>query len=503
MPKVAFIMGDQLSLNLSSLAAINPESDLVFMCEVQEEAIHIRHHKKKLVLIFSAMRHFAQELEQSGYKVIYKKLTDNFISFSQALLEFNSKYSPEQILITAPSEYRVLKDLKKLKLPIRILEDARFLSQSQDFNAWAGSRKQLRMEYFYRNMRRRYNVLMDADKPVGGKWNYDASNRKPPRKGMQIPTPTKFEVSPITQEVIKLVAERFAEHFGDIQPFTYAVTRKQALIVLQEFINTRLANFGDYQDAMLEGEPWMYHAHISFYLNIGLLQPMECVKLAESAYLSGLVSLNAAEGFIRQILGWREYVRGIYWLKMPEYEHMNFLNACRDLPDFYWTANTKMNCLQQSIRETKENAYAHHIQRLMVLGNFALMFGVKPEQLNNWFWVVYADAFQWVELPNVSGMVLFADAGFLASKPYAAGGGYINKMSNYCKNCSFKVTEKTGDDACPFNYLYWDFLARNRDKLGNNQRLAMIYRVYDKMQPGVQTMISESAQNFFRQYEKS
>ena len=279
------------------------------------------------------------------------------------------------------------------------------------------------------------------------------------------------------------------------------MTRRQALVALKQFIQRRLALFGDYQDAMLQGEPWMFHSHISFYLNCGLLLPGECIKQVEQAYHDGVAPLNAVEGFIRQILGWREYVRGIYWLKMPEYAEHNFFNAQRALPDFYWTGKTRMNCLKQCVNETQQNAYAHHIQRLMVLGNFALVAGIAPEEVNDWFHVVYADAYQWVELPNVSGMILFADGGYLASKPYAAGGNYINKMSNYCKQCHYKVSVKNGETACPFNYLYWDFLARNHDKLSNNHRLGMIYRVYQRMDTAKQQQIRDDANQFLDSLE--
>ncbi|MCL4149362.1 UNVERIFIED_CONTAM: hypothetical protein GTU68_067129 [Idotea baltica] len=279
-------------------------------------------------------------------------------------------------------------------------------------------------------------------------------------------------------------------------PFHYAVTRSQALDALNMFVTQRLSNFGDYQDAMIEGEPWMYHSHISFYINCGLLSPIECIKIVEKAYYDKKAPLNAAEGFIRQILGWREYVNGIYWLKMPEYAKSNFFDATRNLPEFYWNAKTKMNCLHQCVKETKENAYAHHIQRLMILGNFALIAGIKPAHVNEWFLIVYADAYEWVELPNVTGMTLFADGGYLASKPYASGGSYINKMSNYCKNCTYKVSAKTGSDACPFNYLYWDFLDRNRDKLGKNQRIGMMYNTYDRMEDEKKNAIKKDSARF-------
>jgi deoxyribodipyrimidine photolyase-related protein len=381
-------------------------------------------------------------------------------------------------------------------ISVEVLPDNRFMSKPEQFAEWARGRKQLRMEYFYREMRKEYGILMEGDKPLGGQWNYDTENRKPPKEGLKIPTPSSYVPDAITQEVMTSVAKRFGDHFGDLEPFYFAVTREQALDVLQQFITQRLSHFGDYQDAMIEGEPWMYHSHISFYLNCGLLLPLECVQAAEAAYHRGEAPLNAVEGFIRQIIGWREYVRGIYWLNMPNYAEQNFLEATRDLPNFYWTAETKMNCLRQCVLETKQNAYAHHIQRLMVLGNFALISGVEPKQVNAWFLIVYADAYEWVELPNVSGMILFADGGYLASKPYAAGGGYIHKMSDYCQHCSYKVTKKNGPDACPFNYLYWDFLARNREKLASNHRVGMMYKTYDRMDGEKQEAIREDSRRF-------
>jgi deoxyribodipyrimidine photolyase-related protein len=342
---------------------------------------------------------------------------------------------------------------------------------------------------------------MEDDQPLGGKWNFDAENRKPPKQGLTIPEPYTGKIDAITQEVMDLVAERFNDHFGDLAPFYFAVTRADALQVLEQFIDQRFNHFGDYQDAMIEGEPWMYHSHISFYLNCGLLLPLECVQAAENAYYAGKAPLNAVEGFIRQIIGWREYVRGIYWLHMPSYKEKNFFAAERALPSLYWTAQTKMNCLRQCVLETKENAYAHHIQRLMVLGNFALLAGIEPKQVNEWFLVVYADAYEWVELPNVTGMILFADGGYLASKPYAAGGSYINKMSNYCKNCSYKVTQKNGPDACPFNYLYWDFLDRNRDRLANNHRIGMMYKTFGRMTEEKQQAIRDDSNIFLSNLE--
>jgi deoxyribodipyrimidine photolyase-related protein len=507
MNTLRLILGDQLSQLISSLKECNKTNDIILMCEVGDEATYVKHHQKKIAFLFSAMRHFAAELKSNGYKIYYTKLDDaqNTGSFRGEVERALKQFDIQRIVVTHPGEYRVLLDMqtweRNFGIPVEIREDDRFLCTPEDFADWAKDRKQMRMEYFYRDMRKKYFILMDGDDPVGGQWNYDKENRKPPKAGLNVPKPDIHEPDEITCEAMELVAQRFPDHFGNLKPFYFAVTRDQALNVLQLFIEQRLPYFGDYQDAMIEGEPWMYHSHISFYLNCGLLLPLECVKSAEEAYYQGKAPLNAVEGFIRQIMGWREYVHGIYWLKTPGYAEQNFLQATRPLPDFYWTAHTKMNCLHQCVRETQENAYAHHIQRLMVLGNFALIAGIDPKQVNEWFLIVYADAYEWVELPNVSGMILFADGGYLASKPYASGGSYIDRMSDYCKNCSYKVTKKTGSDACPFNYLYWDFLDRNRKKLQSNHRLGMMYKTYDRMDEDKKQAIREDSHRFFEEMQ--
>lgn len=507
MKTLRLILGDQLSESISSLSGYNPDTDIILICEVYAELTYVKHHKKKIAFILSAMRHFAENLQRQGFNIHYIKLddSDNPGSFSGAVKHMISKNAFDRIVVTHPGEYRVLRDMVRLEneynIPVEIRDDNRFLCSADEFSSWASDRKQLRMEYFYREMRKKYNILMDNNGPIGGQWNYDSENRKPPKDGLKIPPPYISKSDNITQDVISLVSERFSQHFGDIDPFYFAVTRADALRVLDQFIEQRLPHFGDFQDAMIQGEPWMYHSHISFYLNCGLLLPLECIQAAEKAYHTGKAPLNAVEGFIRQIIGWREYVRGIYWLKMPEYAEKNFFDATRKLPDFYWTANTKMNCLRQCVMETKENAYAHHIQRLMVLGNFALLAGIDPKQVNEWFLIVYADAYEWVELPNVSGMILFSDGGYLASKPYAAGGSYINKMSDYCKNCSYKVSKKNGPDACPFNYLYWDFLDRNRERLSGNHRIGMMYKTLDRMGEEKRKSILEDSHEFFKRIE--
>ena len=469
------------------------------MVEVQEEATYVRHHKKKIAFLFSAMRHFAESLRGAGWTVDYVRLDDpdNTGSFTTEMARAANRLAPARIIVTEPGEWRVLNAMQTwsetLSCPVDIIPDDRFLASHDAFQAWAAGRKQLRMEYFYRDMRRKTGLLMDGDQPEGGKWNYDSENRKPAKADLFLPSPMRTEPDAITRDVLTLVSDRFADHFGDLEPFWFGVTRGQALAALDHFIAVALPGFGDYQDAMLEGEKFLYHSLLSLYINAGLLDPLEVCQRVEAAYRDGQAPLNAAEGFIRQIIGWREYVRGIYWLKMPDYVDLNFFENTRNLPDMYWTAETDMACMRAAISQTKEEAYAHHIQRLMVTGNFALLAGIDPKQVHEWYLAVYADAYEWVELPNTLGMSQFGDGGVLGSKPYAASGNYIHKMSDHCKTCRYDVKQKTGDGACPFNPLYWDFLHRNRDKLAGNPRMAQMYRTWDRMTDEKQAAYLDSA----------
>ena len=500
--KLILIMGDQLSHNISSLVDADKKASRILMVEVFEEATYVRHHKKKIAFIFSAMRHFAEELQQNGWRVDYVKLddADNSGSFSGEIERAVEKYEPKSIAVTEPSEWRVKQDVEawadKFNLTVDMLPDERFIATHDEFQNWAADRKQLRMEYFYRDMRRKTGLLMDGDKPEGGKWNYDSENRKSAKNDLFMPTQCRFAPDDTTQQVLNLVAHRFDNHFGDLKPFWFGVTAEHAQKALQHFLDEALPSFGDYQDAMLEDEKFLYHSVLSQYINSGLLDPLDVCQRVEAEYRKGRVPLNAAEGFIRQIIGWREYVRGIYWLKMPDYVNQNFLEAKRDLPDFYWTGETDMSCLRHAITQTKQEAYAHHIQRLMVTGNFAMLAGVNPHQVHEWYLAVYADAYEWVELPNTLGMSQFGDGGLLGSKPYAASGNYINKMSDYCKNCQYDVKQKTGENACPFNALYWDFLVRNEAKLKGNPRLGQVYNTWNKMAEDKRDTYLSSAQTF-------
>jgi deoxyribodipyrimidine photolyase-related protein len=499
MKSLRFIFSDQLSHSISSLKDVSKE-DIILFCEVLEEATYVKHHPKKIAFLFAAMRHFANELEEQGYHIQYIKLTDpsNTQTLTGEITRIVNESKAKQIIITEPSEYRlkIMADQwhTLLNIPVVIRPDTRFLCSLKEFALWAQGKKQLRMEYFYREMRKKYQILIDSDGgPIGGHWNYDKENRKAPVKGLTSPKRISHKKSSILRDVLEMVATKFAKHFGVLEPFHYAVTRKQALIELKDFIDRILPNFGDYQDAMVKGEVYLYHSLLSSYINAGLLLPLEICQLAEIAYKNGRASLNSVEGFIRQILGWREFVRGIYWLKMPEYSELNYLNATTQLPDFYWGAKTHMACIAEAVAHTRMHAYSHHIQRLMVTGNFALIAGLDVKQVQEWYLSVYSDAFEWVEMPNTLGMALFGDGGIVGSKPYAASGKYINKMSNFCDKCYYNPNDMLGEKACPFNALYWDFLDRNRDKLECNQRLPYVYSTWDKFTAEKQNSIRKKA----------
>ncbi len=499
---MVFILGDQLSHSISSLDGFDPDHDVIFMCEVMEEATYARHHKKKIAFIFSAMRHFAQELRDKGFRVRYVPIDDpdNAGSFDDELRRAIGHSSPTRIRLTEPGEWRVLEKITRwqssLETPIEVIDDRRFICSRSEFADWAQGRKDLVMEFFYRQMRRKTGLLMEGDQPVGGRWNFDSENRKPARPDMFRPQRRAIDKDAITREVIDVVDRLFPDNFGELLDFHFAVSSEDASLLVEDFIDGHLSEFGATQDAMLTGDPFLNHSLLSFYINVGLVDPLEMCRRAEKAYLEGNAPLSAVEGFIRQIIGWREYMRGVYWMKMPDYGDANFFGNKRPLPDFYWTGATDMNCVATVVGETRSSAYAHHIQRLMITGNFALIAGVDPKQVHQWYLEVYADAYEWVEIPNVIGMSQFADGGVVGTKPYAASGNYISKMSDYCDSCSFNVKDRTGPKACPFNYLYWDFLSRNRGLLADNRRLARQYATWDRMDDAVRRDILATAAQF-------
>ena len=431
------MLGDQLNRRVSSLIDLDAH-DVVLIVEVRAEATYVRHHKQKIAFLFSAMRHFAAELAAEGIAVDYVRLDDagNSGSFTGELERAVARHAPTRIVVTEPGEWRVWTMMQGWRedfaVPVEIRDDNRFLCPRRAFADWAGDRRALRMETFYRGMRRRTGLLMDGSEPAGGQWNFDADNRRKLPKGHAVPPRLRFPPDATTREVIALVERDFAGHFGELAGFGWPVTRADALAALAHFITEGLPTFGTYQDAMKTGAPFLYHALLSPPLNAGLLTAEEVCRAAERAFREGAAPLHCVEGFIRQILGWREYVRGLYWARMPDYAETNALDATRALPWFYWSGETAMNCIAQVVAETRAHAYAHHIQRLMVTGNFALLAGLAPAEVEAWYLIVFADAYEWVELPNVHGMVLWADGGVMGSKPYAASGAYINRMSDYC-----------------------------------------------------------------------
>ena len=496
------IFGDQLSHGLSSLAGQDKTACVILMAEVDEETEYVPHHKSKMAYILSAMRHHAEDLRSAGWTVDYVKLTDanNSGSLTGEVACAIERHKISALRVTEAGEWRVKTMLDswsdRFDVPVTILPDDRFLCTHGEFERWAKDRKQLRMEYFYRDMRRKSGLLMNGDAPEGGQWNFDAENRKPAKHDLTMPKPLHFAPNAVTQEVIQMVESRYGDNIGQTAKFGFAVTRADALQQQQHFLVHALPNFGDYQDAMLTGEPFLWHSILSPYINAGLLDPLELCRAVEVQYRAGKVPINAAEGFIRQVIGWREYVRGIYWHAGPEYVESNALAATRPLPAFYWTGKTDMLCLSQAIGQTIAHSYAHHIQRLMITGNFALLAGLDPKQVHIWYLAVYADAYEWVELPNSLGMSQFADGGMLASKPYAASGAYINRMSDYCTHCRYDVKQRVGPTACPFNALYWEFIARNEGKLRKNPRMAMPYKNWERMADADKEKLRSHAQLF-------
>ena len=494
--RLVLILGDQLSPNIAALEKADKASDIIVMAEVMAEGTYVPHHPKKIALILAAMRKFAARLRNDGWTVAYSELDDseNTQSIVGELLRRADHHETSRVIATEPGEFRLIEALQAAPLDVEIVEDNRFIASHAEFERWAEGRKALRMEYFYRDMRRKTGLLMEGDQPAGDKWNYDHENRKPAPDDVTFDGPLRFEPDETVAEVLDLVERQFPSNFGALRPFWFATDRDQAEAALAHFIEHALPKFGDFQDAMLSDNRFLYHAILSPYINIGLLDPVEVCQAAEDAWRAGHAPINAVEGFIRQIIGWREYVRGIYFLEGPDYPNGNALGHSRPLPDFYWGGETRMHCVSKAVEQTRDEAYAHHIQRLMVTGNFALLSGLDPQAVSEWYLAVYADAFEWVEAPNVVGMSLFADGGVIASKPYVSSGAYINRMSDYCKSCDYKVGEKTGANACPFNLLYWDFLNRHRDRFSNNPRMGNMYRTWDRMdETRRETVLAEAA----------
>jgi deoxyribodipyrimidine photolyase-related protein len=485
-PRLILVLGDQLSPGLASLKAADPARDVVVMAEVGAEATYVPHHPKKIAFLFASMRKHAARLAAAGWRVLYTRLDDpdNTGSIPGELIRRAAATGAQDVIATRPGDWRLIAALEECPVPVRLLEDDRFLCSHAEFEAWAEGRRALRMEFFYREMRRRTGLMMDGDQPAGGQWNFDHDNRKRAAPSMFRKGPLRHETDAVTAEVLDLVAARFPSNFGRLTPFWFATEPGGAQASLDHFLRHALPTFGDEQDAMLESDRFLSHAVLSMYINAGLLDPLAVCRAVEAEWRAGRVPINAAEGFIRQIIGWREFIRGIWHREGPGYTARNALGATRALPAFYWGADTRMACVRSAVEATRDEAYAHHIQRLMVTGNFALLAGIDPAQVHEWYLAVYADAFEWVEAPNVIGMTLHADGGVVGSKPYAASGAYIDRMSDHCGGCHYRVKDRTGPRACPFNPLYWDFLIRNRDRFAGNPRMAQMYRTWDRMEVG-------------------
>lgn len=486
------ILGDQLNLDNPALEEFDPAQDQILMVEAAGEATHVWSHKARIVLFLSAMRHFAELLVPQGFNPIYLKLGEHaYTNLDSAWRDRIQQLNPQKVIVCEPGEYRLLQGLVKLchelKVPLAVRDDSHFMCSRSEFLRWAGKGKSMRMEFFYRWMRKQHHVLMEGNEPVGGAWNYDADNRLSfGKQGPQhIPAAPKVEIDDLTHEVLADVEHYFPDHPGSLQHFIWPVTREDALKMLDDFIQHKLAGFGPHQDAMwqsesLEYSPFLWHSLIASSLNLKLINPREVIAAAEQAYKSRQLPLASVEGFIRQVLGWREFIRGVYWLDMPGMAESNYYQHERKLPLWYWTGNTHMNCLRQTIEQTMQYGYAHHIQRLMVTGLFGLLAEINPREVEAWYLAVYVDAVEWVELPNVAGMALYANGGRFTSKPYVASGAYIKRMSNYCSGCRYKPEIKTGSQACPYTTLYWNFLIKHYDEFVYNPRTALMVKNVDR-----------------------
>ena len=502
-PKLILILGDQLSLSSPCLQNISLQNDRVLMIEAAHESTAVWSSKQRIVLFLSAMRHFAKKLKDLGIPITYLSLNDPIHSGNsivERLASFITEFKPKQLVMLDAGEWRLNQEIsafcKGIKLPVSIIEDPHFLCSRQDFQTFSKGKKRLVMENFYRLMRRRENILMDGESPIGGEWNFDSENRKAfGSKGPQgIQQPLRFVPDAMTQSVIQEVSQYFADHPGSLHTFAWPVTREDALAALQDFIQHRLVTFGAHQDAMWTDEVFLSHALIASSLNLKLLDPREVIESAEAAYKNGSASIQSVEGFIRQILGWREFIRGMYWADMPAMKDANHFEHTRPLPSWFWTGKTQMHCMQEVITDTLENGYAHHIQRLMVVGLFGLMAELNPTEVSDWFLSVYVDAVEWVELPNVMGMALFANGGRFTSKPYVASGAYINRMSNYCKQCPYQPEQKAGEQACPITQLYWNFLDKHEQDFASNPRTTLMIKNLQRIDPTVREQIRNESQ---------
>ncbi|GAB5520473.1 MAG: cryptochrome/photolyase family protein [Rhodothermales bacterium] len=503
MPDLILLLGDHLDLNAPLLQDVDPAADIICMAEVKGEAEAYPNHKQRVAVFFSAMRHVREALRERGFRVEYQEIGDEDAasSLDRFLGRMIERHQPDRVYIIEPGEYRLLGSLsaiaKRHNTPLEFVPDTHFLCTHDEFNEWASGRKTLTMEYFYREMRKRYGYLVTPDgKPEGGAWNYDQDNRESFGKDGpgQIKAPIHFQPDAITKQVFDDIEAHVDGLYGSLDAFAWPVTHEEAQRAVRDFIEHRLPHFGTYQDAMWTGRPFLYHSRISVALNLKLIDPRYVVEKAIEAYEVGHAPLNAVEGFVRQVIGWREFIRGVYWRHMPGYNEHNALEARRDLPDFFWTGETHMVCMRQTVSQLLEHAYAHHIQRLMVTGLFALLYGVQPRQIHDWYMALYIDSIEWVTLPNTVGMSQYADGGIVGTKPYIASGQYISRQSNYCASCRYHPKRATGDDACPFTTLYWSFIDQHAERLKGNRRMEFQVRNLERKSAEERQGIAERAE---------
>jgi deoxyribodipyrimidine photolyase-related protein len=511
--RLVLVLGDQLWLDNPALVGFDPAQDRVLMIEATGEATAVWSHRARIVVFLSAMRHFRAQLNEAGLPLTYLTLDDEQFaapSLPQRLALVINELRPQALLVCEPGEWRLQQDIATVaqaaEVPLTWYEDSHFLCSRAQFAEWTRNRKEWRMEHFYRAMRRQHRVLMDGDEPLGGQWNFDADNRRAyPKAGPgAIPEPAHFAPDTLTREVIAQVAERFADHPGSLDHFRWPVTREQGLAALHHFIDERLLGFGAYQDAMWSDTPFGWHSLLSVALNLHLIHPREVIDAVEAAHRAlgaQALPLASVEGFIRQVLGWREFIRGVYWQQMPGLKTANHFGHTRPLPRWYWSGETQMACLRDAIGQTLQHGYAHHIQRLMVTGQFALLAQIDPVQVADWYLAVYVDAIEWVELPNVAGMALYADGGRFTSKPYISSGQYIQRMSNHCQGCRYRPAERTGSNACPISTLYWYFLDQHEAELSANPRTALMVRNLSRMGDDERAALREQGQQVLDQID--
>lgn len=506
--ELRLILGDQLNGQHSWFDQVDDQVCYCMM-EIRSESEYVTHHVQKILGIFAALRQFAAELEAAGHRVIYIRIDDpnNLHTFIDNLRILIDREGITSWAYQEPDEYRLDDLLKRigpeLKVASRMVSSEHFLTSRSDLAHFFEGKKTYLMETFYRALRQKHNILMDGDKPITGQWNYDHENRKKlPKK--HTPTPPKCYDKDLSSLLAQINAAGLP-HMGSVDAanFIWPTTRQEALDLLDYFLDQLFVHFGTYQDAMAQNYWSIYHSRISFAMNVKMIHPLEVIRKAETYWQDHqeTISIAQAEGFIRQILGWREYMRGIYWAQMPAYAGLNHFDASRPLPSWFWTGDTKMNCLSQSIKQSLRHAYAHHIQRLMVTGNFALLAGIHPDEVDQWYLGIYIDAFEWVEITNTRGMSQYADGGIVGTKPYISSASYIHKMGDYCQHCTYNQKARIGESACPFNSLYWHFLDQHQSKLGKNHRMRMMYSVWNKMDADTQASLLTQAQSYLEDLE--